>query len=447
MPYTPTSPEDRAELLAALGLSSTEELFQQIPDALRLKDPLDLPPGLSELELRRELEELAAENQAAGSALSFLGGGSYDHFIPSAVPALASRGEFSTSYTPYQPEVSQGTLQVIFEFQSLICALSGMEVANASIYDGATSMAEGAIMLAGASRGTPRILLPESVHPHWREVVRTHLAALEVEVVTLPTPAGRLAPEVLERALEGGGATLCLQHPNFFGCLEDVEALSTLVRDKGGRLLVAADPVSLGILRPPAAYGADVYVGEGQPLGLSTSYGGPYLGLFACGMDFLRRMPGRVVGATVDSRGQRAYCMTLQTREQHIRREKATSNICTNQALCALTATVYLSLMGREGLRQAAELSLRKARYAADAITSLKGLSLAFEGHFFREFVVQTPVPATQIVEELASEGIFPGLDLSRFLPDSENHLLVCVTEKRTKPEIDRLVAALGRYA
>jgi glycine dehydrogenase subunit 1 len=416
-------------MLTAIGVTSAEELFAEIPE--RHRNPiLNLPSPLSEPDLKRELSEMAARNRPAGEMSCFLGAGAYRHFIPSVVGYIISRGEFATAYTPYQPEVSQGTLQSIFEFQSLVCELTGMEVSNAGMYDGASALAE-ACLMAAAVAGRERLAVLSTVHPHYQAVVRTYAAGrgLTVDV---------MEPDAV--ALREGHACLAVQQPNFFGYLEDVRALGQAARSCGGLYVVAADPISLGLFRPPGEYAADIVVAEGQPLGIPMSFGGPYLGLFAARERYLRQMPGRIVGRTTDLDGRTGYVLTLQTREQHIRRERATSNICSNEQLVALAATVYLCALGKQGLRRVAELCYHKAHYAARAIAALAGYSLPRGGTFFKEFVVRCPLPPREVNAALLERGIIGGLDVSERI---ENGLLLCVTEMTSREEIDGLVAAL----
>ncbi|MHB1131999.1 MAG: aminomethyl-transferring glycine dehydrogenase subunit GcvPA [Chloroflexota bacterium] len=446
MNYIPNTDAERSAMLRAIGVGSAAELFADIPAALR--DPeLNLPGPLSELEVRQLLGGLAQDNGDFGRCPSFLGAGAYNHFIPSVVWRLAGRSEFYTSYTPYQPEISQGTLQSIFEFQSLICRLTAMDVSNASLYDGAGSAAEAVVLALSATR-RPKVLLAGTVHPEYRAVVRTYTQELPLQVLEGGVGAdGRLDADWLRRNVDAETACVVVQQPNFFGCLEDVQELAAVTQATGALFVVAYDPISLGLLEAPGAYGADVALAEGQALGIPVSFGGPYLGLFSCQQKYLRQMPGRLVGETVDDRGQRGYVLTLQAREQHIRREKATSNICTNQALMALAATIYLSYMGPQGLRRAAELCLQKAHYAAEQLVALPGFSLAFTSPFFKEFVLRCPRPAAAVNAALLARGIVGGYELGRDYPDLDDCLLLCVTEMNTRAEIDRLVAALAEEA
>jgi glycine dehydrogenase subunit 1 len=439
MTYFQNTAEDQRAMLETIGAASLEDLFAMVPQELRLDRPLRLPPALGELELTAHVAALAARNTPATSATCFLGGGCYDHFIPAVVDFIAARSEFVTSYTPYQPEVSQGNLQALFEYQTLITQLTGMDVSNSSLYDGGSAAAEAVLM--SLDNGN-RVLVSESVHPEYRRILATYLANLNLRLTTLPAPGGTLDPAALEAAIGHDTACVLVQHPNFFGCLEDVDALSEIVHRTGAHLVVAVDPISLGLLKRPGDYGADIVVAEGQSLGIPMSYGGPYLGILACREQFLRRMPGRLVGQTVDRKGRRCWVLTLQTREQHIRREKATSNICTNQALLAVRAAVYLAAMGPAGLRNAAELCLRKARYAAERLLASGRFAPAFERPTFKEFVVRDT--RGRVDEFLAAgrrEGIFAGVTLGRWYPELSDCLLVAVTEKRTKAEIDRLAS------
>ncbi len=431
------------EMLAAIGVASVEELFSEIPEDCRVKGALALPPALSELELEKHVRELAERNRSAQQTLCFLGGGCYDHFVPAVVDALSSRPEFVTAYTPYQPEASQGTLQAMFEYQSLIARLTGMDVSNASMYDGASAAAE-AVLMALEITGRRRVLLAGTIHPEYRQVIQTYLQNFGAEICLLDYRRGTTDPSEVAASASKETACLVVQHPNFFGCLEPMNELSHLIKASGGLFVSICYPISLGLLRPPGQYGADIVVAEGQSLGIPMSYGGPFLGILATRKEFVRRMPGRLVGQTVDRHGRKCWVLTLQTREQHIRREKATSNICTNQGLMALRATVYLAALGPSGLRQVAELCLQKAHYAATSIASIPGLSLRFSAPFFHEFVVRD---ATGRVQErlaaVAEKNILAGPWLGRWFPELADCFLVAVTEKRTREEIDRLAAAL----
>jgi glycine dehydrogenase subunit 1 len=399
---------------------------------------------MGEMELTAHLQRLAARNTSAAQAVCFLGAGSYDHFIPAVVDFVAARSEFYTSYTPYQAEASQGSLQALFEYQTLIAQLTGMDVSNSSLYDGGSAAAEAVLMALGATRRTARVVVAQSVHPEYRQILATYLANLDTELITVGTPEGAVAPEQLEAAVDRQTACVLLQHPNFFGCLEEVEAAAEIAHRAGALLIVAVDPISLGLLKRPGDYGADIVVAEGQSLGNPMAFGGPYLGILACREQFVRRMPGRLVGQTADRRGKRCWVLTLQTREQHIRREKATSNICTNQGLIALRAAVYLATMGPTGMRQVAELCLQKARYAAQRLTTGPGLSLAFNRPRFKEFVIRChDRPVEELLEAARAQGIFAGVTLGRWYPELADCLLVAVTEKRTKDEIDHLALCL----
>jgi glycine dehydrogenase subunit 1 len=436
------TPADQQAMLETVGVASLAELFQSIPAGLQLQRPLRVPPALSEIELEQHLSALARQDQGAGSAVCFLGGGSYDHFIPAVVDAIAGRSEYYTAYTPYQAEASQGSLQAFFEYQTLICQLTGMDVANASLYDGGSATAEAVIMALTAVPGRKGVVLAESVHPEYRRVVQTYLAALDVRVTTVPAPDGFLDPDDLKREVSDQTACVVVQHPNFFGCLEEVEAIASICHDRGALFVVSFDPISLGLLKRPGQYGADIAVAEGQSLGNPMSYGGPYLGILACRAAYLRKMPGRLVGQTVDQDGRRCWVLTLQTREQHIRREKATSNICTNQGLMALKAAVYLAALGPEGLRETAELCARKAHYAAERLDHLTGTSRRFARPFFKEFTVQVSGDSADLVARLLKAGYHGGLPLGRWYPGLRDCLSVAVTEKRTKQEIDGLAVA-----
>lgn len=442
MPFLPMTESNREEMLKAIGVSDFEELIACIPEEVRLKRDLDLPEPLSEFEVSKHLQSLASRNEHAGEFACFLGGGAYDHFIPAAVGHLTSRSEFYTAYTPYQPEVAQGNLQAIYEYQTMICNLTGMDAANASMYDGASALAESALLIQGQTR-RETVLISRSVHPYYRQVADTYCNRAGIDLVELPTQNGMTDLSALKEKCNDTTAGLLMQSPNFFGLLEPVDEMVETVHTTGGLVSVSADPISLGILKPPGESGADVVTGEGQVLGLPLNFGGPYLGIFAVKQPLIRRMPGRLVGVTQDLDGKRGYVLTLQTREQHIRREKATSSICTNQQLCALSATIYMALMGKQGLPRVAELSLQKAHYLADELEKLSGVELLFKNSFFKEFAVRLPVPAKKVITKMRSEKIFAGIDLSRFDYDLPNSLLVAVTEKRTREEMDRYVSVL----
>ena len=428
--YIPNTDDDRESMLRTLGITAPEVLFRDIPQKFR--DPsLAIPPPLSELELLEELQTLASRNLYRGKYATFLGAGAYNHFIPSVVRALANRGEFLTAYTPYQAEASQGTLQTAYEFQSLVCQLLDMEVANSGMYDGASSFAEAALMACRIKK-CYRVAILTSVSPEYRNVLRTYVEPQGIEVEEVP-------PDISE--VVGDVACLMAQTPNFYGYLEDLARLKRVSHASGALLVTSVDPIAMAMFKPPGAYGVDIVTGEGQPLGVPVSYGGPYVGLFACKEEYLRQMPGRIAGRTVDEKGHTGYVLTLQTREQHIRRERATSNICTSQALVGLSVTIYLACMGKTGLRQVAELCYHKAHYAASQIARIPGYSLPFEGTFFEEFVVQCPAPPAQINDFLLQRDIIGGLDIGDHV---ENGMLLCVTEVNTRDQIDCLVQALS---
>jgi len=445
MPFLLNTPEDERAMLDAIGAASIDELFAMVPADLRLNRPLNIPPALTELELTTRMTQLAAANVPCGERVCFLGGGAYDHFIPAVVDAIAGRAEFYTSYTPYQAEASQGNLQAFFEYQTMITRLTGMDVANASLYDGATAAVEAVLMSMSATSRPKHVVTADTVHPEYRQTLAAYLKNLGVTLTTVATPTGAIGPAELAAAITEETACVLVQHPNFFGCLEEVEKLAQIAHDKGAMLIVIADPISLGLLKRPGDYDADIVVAEGQSLGNPLSFGGPYLGILACKDRLVRRMPGRIAGQTVDRRGKRCWVLTLQTREQHIRREKATSNICTNQGLLALRATVYLSLLGPQGMREVAELSLRKAHYAAEQLTAGNRLSLVFQHPTFKEFVVRdTQGNVPQLLADARAAGIYAGVPLAVWYPELADCFLVAVTEKRTRAEIDALAAALN---
>jgi glycine dehydrogenase subunit 1 len=462
MSYLPHTADEERRMLQAIRAAGgpadavdrgIEALFHGIPEACRLRRPLDIPPALDEPTLERHVRALAGRNASPATSVCFLGGGAYDHFVPAVVDGLASRGEFYTSYTPYQAEASQGNLQVYFEYQSLIATLTGMEVSNMSLYDGGSAAAEAVLMaLSSAPAERRRVVMASTVHPEYRQVVETYLANLGVETVTVPAVGGVVEPSAVARACDGRAACVLLQQPNFFGSIEDLTALTAAAHEAGALVAVAVDPISLGLLKRPGDCGVDIVVAEGQPLGNHLAYGGPYLGILACRESFVRRMPGRLAGQTLDRRGNRCWVLTLQTREQHIRREKATSNVCTNQGLLALRSAIYLAVMGPQGLREVAEACLAKATYARGRLLAGGRLSAPFDQPFFKEFVVRDRRGvAGELVEELLADGYLAGVPLGRWYPDLDDCLLVAVTEKRTRAEIDGLAdaveASCGRIA
>jgi len=433
--------KDREEMLKAIGVSSFDELVKNIPQALR-NPKLGLPAALDEIELSAHIKELGSKN---AKVVNFAGAGAYDRFAPSVVKALASRGEFVTAYTPYQAEASQGMLQAIYEYQSSMCALMDMEVSNASMYDAASALAE-AVNAALRITGRKKVLLPRALHPHYAATVKTYFDAAGVSFVEIPCPQGVIDQKALDSMLDETVAAVVLPNPNFFGCIEDLDTISAKAKAKKAVLIaVVQDPVSLGLLRSPGSFGADIAVGEGQGLGLGLSFGGPYLGIFTCKKEHVRHMPGRICGITADADGKRAFVLTLQAREQHIRREKAASNICSNEALCGLYATMYLAALGPQGLKEVAELNLDRAHYAAEKIASVKGYSLKFKGPFFNEFVIECPRDARVVRDAALKSGMLAGVPLADFFPEMKNSLLVCATEMRTEAEIDALCGALGR--
>jgi len=448
MTYVPHTERETSEMLAAIGVSRVDDLFADVPEALRFPS-LDLPPASSELDILRDMRAIAARNLDVDPSLTFLGAGIYHHFRPATVDDVLRRGEFYTSYTQYQPETSQGMLQALFEYQSMICRLTGMEVSNASHYDGATALAEAVLLALNVGQDRRRkIIVSPAVHPQYRAVVRTYVSGIAATIVG--DEDGRSDVEALKRTLDDETAALVIQNPNFIGQCEPVDGLADAVHQAGALLIVVADPIALGLLRPPAAYGADVVVAEGQSLGIPPNFGGPHLGIFATRMAHVRRISGHLVGETVDAEGRRGYVLTLATREQHIRRAKATSNICTNSAACALAAAVYLATMGQAGLRRVAELCYHKSHYAAAEIAKLAGFAvnpLAPTAPFFKEFVVRLPRPCAEVNAHLREQGIIGGYDLGGDYPHLANHMLIAVTEMNTRASIDRLVSALGQIA
>lgn len=443
--YLPHTEADRSSMLAAIGVQSIQELFVDIPEDLRLNRLLDLPPALAESELARKLKHLAAMNINTTEYACFLGAGAYDHYIPSTVAHVTSRSEFYTAYTQYQPEIAQGYLQALWEYQSMICEITGMPVANASMYDGGTAVAEAA-MLACSALARQEVVVANTVHPHYRRVLATYAIDRGYQVREADYTEGVSDLQELQQLVSNSTAAVIIQNPNFFGSVEDLQLVAECAHACGAYLIVAVDPISLGILATPGALGADIVVGEGQSLGLSTAYGGPYLGFFAVTEKLMRKMPGRVVGKALDHEGIQGFVLTLQAREQHIRREKATSNICSNEALCALSAAVYLSTVGKIGFREIAELSLQKSHYAYQQLKKLSGCQAIFSASFFKEFVIKLNRSVAEVNKLLLQDNILGGLDLGKYYPELADCMLLCVTENRTKEEIDALVSRMEAY-
>jgi len=442
MPYISNTDRDRQKILSTVGAQKFEDLLTSIPARLRLKNLLNLDKPLSEMEITNKIKFKTCQNTCTGSANAFLGAGIYDHFIPAAVDTIVSRPEFYTAYTPYQAEVSQGTLQFIYEYQTMICELTGMEIANASMYDGASAVAE-AILMAVRKNHLTKAILPATLHPEFVKVIKVYTEGIGVQLLTAPEKDGRLDLGALKAMLDDTIGSVVVQNPNFYGNLENVTELDAIIHQNPNCLLIACvDPISLAIINPPSTYHADIVVGEGQALGNSMFMGGPLFGFFATKLDNARQMPGRIVGATLDKDGNKAYALTLQAREQHIRRNKATSNICSNESLCTLAATVYMSLMGREGLKEVATQSAQKAHYTATELCKIPGISMTYpNAPFFKEFVINTPKPASQIIEAMLTRNIYPGVDMAFFgKPDA---LMLAVTEKKSKADIDALVIAM----
>ena len=441
MPYISNTDEERAKMLAELGLNSIEELFKDIPSDL-MSSSFNIPKGKSELEIRRFVKELASKNVT--DLTCFLGGGFYDHFVPAAVGAITSRSEFYTAYTPYQAEVSQGILQSIYEYQSAISLLTEMDVTNASLYDGGTAICE-AVMMAVRITRRKKIIIDETVSPIYRKILHSYAANLDFEFIDVPVGKdGRADRKMIESELDNNTACLVLQNPNFFGCVDDITDLADLAHKSGSLAILSIYPISLGILKSPKEMNVDIATGEGQSLGLGLCFGGPYLGLMTTRSKYLRQMPGRIVGETVDKDGNRGFVLTLQTREQHIRRKKATSNICSNEALCALAALVYLTLVGKHGLIELAELCSSKACYARKKLLEIPGIKQKFKSPIFNEFVLELPIDAEDAVSKLMRKKIMAGLPLGRYYKNMKNCMLVALSEKRTKKEIDFFVASLG---
>ncbi len=438
--YVSVTEAERAEMLAAIGVASIDELFAAVPEAVRFPT-LNLPPQLSEIAIRRQLGRLADQNAGAHQQSVFLGAGAYNHFVPSAIDGILRRGEYFTAYTPYQPEVSQGTLQAIFEYQSLICALTGMDVANASHYDGGTALAEAAVMAVAATRNRRTVVVAPSVHPQYRAVMRTLLIGSGIKVIGDENPDASVAD--VAALVDSSCAALIVQSPDFFGTLHDLRPLTAAAHAAGALMVSHFDPIALGMFQTPGEQGADIATAEGQPLGIGLAFGGPYLGVFTCKQQYVHKIAGRLVGVTRDVEDRLAYVLTLRAREQDIRRERATSNICTNQGLMALAAAIYLGLMGRQGLTQVARLCYHRAHYAASAIADIPGFAVERRGAFFKEFVVRTPQPVVEINAALYERGIIGGYNLAQEYPADAHRMLLCVTEMNSRDDIDELVATL----
>jgi glycine dehydrogenase subunit 1 len=441
--YTSATESDRGEMLATIGVESVDELFGQIPEPLRLGRPLDLPAGMSEAEVYERLAALAAGNADAEEQVCFIGAGMYDHYVPAIVDAITQRSEFLTPYTPYQPEISQGGLQAMFEFQTAMSELTGLPVSNAGLYEGPSSVASAGYLAIGAT-GRRRFVVSRGLHPHSRETLTTYSVGYGAEIVEVGLEEGVTDAAALAAAVDGETAAVFLQSPNFLGAIEDVEALGAAARDHGALLVVATDPMTLGILRPPGECGADVALGEGQPLGNRLDFGGPSFGFFCATEELIRRMPGRIAGETEDVDGRRGFVLALQTREQHIRREKATHNICTAQALNALAATIHLAWLGREGFRELGELLAQRTAYARERLAAVEGVELLHEAPVVREFALRLAAPVDRVLERCAERGIAAGYPLGREYPEHGDGLLVAITERRTREQIDDLAEALG---
>ena len=445
MRYIPHTDAEIREMLGTAGAKDVEELFSSIPKKHRCDPKLDIPEGVSESDLMRHLTELAMKNRTLSCQSSFLGAGAYRHYCPAAVSELSSRSEFVTPYTPYQPEVSQGTLAAIFEYQSQIARLFEMDVSNASHYSGATAMADAALMARRIGRKRKKLLVPSNVHPEYRRVLSTAMLGNE-DIVEIPCPAGTIDRQALVAALDDDAAAVFAQFPNFFGVVEELADVADAAH-KAGALFIAVvpEPISLGILTPPGRWGADIAVGEGLSFGLPVSFGGPTLGIFTCKQEFVRNMPGRICGKTVDAEGRPGYVLTLSTREQHIRRERATSNICSNQALCATHASIFMAIHGKEGMRELSNINAAKAAYAKERLTSVAGVKAAYPSPTFNEFVIETGAPAAAVLKALDDKGIAGGVDLGEWYPDMERRILVCATEMNSRKEIDGYAQELAR--
>ena len=441
-PYIPHTEEDIHQMLEKMGMNELEDLFADIPRELRLNRELNLEPPKSEMEVGQVLSDLACQNKTTSELVCFMGAGIYDHYIPSIVKHITSRSEFYTAYTPYQAEISQGTLQVIFEFQTMIANLTGMDISNASMYDGSTATAEAAAIAASQTR-RKQVLVSSTVHPETRQVLETYARFNGIQMATIPALNGATDLDQMKSMVSKDTAAVILQNPNFFGIIEEVEEAEKAIHEVKGLLILSVDPISLGILKAPGDLGADIVVGEGQAMGNAMSYGGPHVGFMAATSKLMRKMPGRIAGQTTDVDGNIGYVLTLQTREQHIRREKATSNICSNQALNALAALVYMSILGKKGIQEVARQSYRKAHYALEKIQAVEGYSLAYQKPFFKEFLVRTRRTPQTVNESLLEKGILGGYPVKKHYPDLADSLLFCVTEKRSLDEIHRLVEGL----
>jgi glycine dehydrogenase subunit 1 len=443
MPFVPNTDAERQEMLEAIGVKTFDDLVANIPEQIRLKGLLNLPKQLSEMEVWEEMKRLSSRNQNIEEYASYLGGGAYDHYVPAAVGAILSRSEFYTAYTPYQAEVGQGTLQAVYEYQTMICRLTEMDVANASMYDGATALAE-AMLLSASHMNKDEIVLAGKINPNYVEVLKTYAHGQDIKIIQVELADGVCNLDDLKKHVTDKTAAVMVQQPNFYGNLEDVHHIGEVAHDAKALFVVSVDPMSLGILEAPGKYGADIVVGEGQCFGNSVAFGGPYVGIFAVKNFLLRKIPGRLSGMTIDKSGEKGFILTLQTREQHIRREKATSNICTNQALNALASCVYLSLMGKEGLVKVATLSIQKAHYLAGEIAKIKGFKLKFKQPFFKEFVVETPVITSELIRKLSEKKIHAGINLKKF---GDVGLLIAVTERKTKEQLDAFISELKALA
>lgn len=440
--YLPMTEQDQKEMLETIGISSIDELFLDIPEKVRFKGLYNIKEAKSESALAKELTALAAKNADTVNNVSFLGAGVYNHYKPVIVDHVISRSEFYTAYTPYQPEISQGELQAIFEFQTMIAELTGMDLANSSMYDGGTALAEAGMLAAGHTK-RKKLLVSGAIHPEYKDVVTTYADGQSIEVITVPTKDGATNIDSLRELVDDQTAAVIVQYPNFFGQIEDLKAIGEIVHDQKGLFIVSANPLALGVLTPPGKLGADIVAGDAQPFGIAEAFGGPHCGFFAVTTKLMRKVPGRLVGETVDDQGRRGYVLTLQAREQHIRRDKATSNICSNQALLALAASVAMTALGKQGVREMAKQNIVKTRYAKNAFEAA-GFTVVFQGAHFNEIVVKTNKSVTEINKGLLHKGIIGGFDLGRVYPELENHALIAVTELRTKEEIDALVAEMG---